>query len=158
VGTTPAGTAVTRLKIVQNLALVISGLPIGTVTQTMYSYYAALPTDAPVFRTLTLVMNFPLLGVNNETSQSIESFYDPAAATQHFAANIIAIAPNPVADVLHFAGNAQITKVTVTDAAGRQVLQQAWANDVTVSQLSAGIYYVTAQTANGVATQKIVKQ
>jgi Secretion system C-terminal sorting domain len=158
VGTTPAGTPVTRLKIVQNLSLVSLGFPIGTVTQTMYSYYAASPADAPVFRTLTLVMNFPLLGVNNEASQSIESHNEPQVGTQQFTANNIAIAPNPVANVLHFTGDAQITKVTITDAAGRQVLQQAAANDVNVSGMSAGVYYVTAQTANGVATQKIVKQ
>ena len=157
VGTTPAGTPVTRLKIVQNLNLVSGIIPLGTVTQTMYSYYAASPADAPVFRTLTLVMNFPLFGVN-DTTQSIESFYNPTADTQQFAANKIAITPNPVADVLHFTGNAQITKVTVTDAAGRQVLQQAAANDVNVAQLSAGVYYVTAHTAEGIATQKIVKQ
>ncbi|MFP9099472.1 T9SS type A sorting domain-containing protein [Flavobacterium sp. RHBU_24] len=158
VGTTPAGTPVTRLKIVQVLNIVYTGFPVGTVTQTMYSYYAAAPADAPVFRTLTMVMNLPLLGLNNETTQSIESYYDPLMATTNpFEVNKIAIAPNPVADVLHFTGNAQVTKVVVTDAAGRQVLQSA-ANDVNVSSLSAGIYYVTAQTSKGNTTLKIAKQ
>jgi len=158
VGTTPAGTPVTRLKIVQVFNVVSSGFPVGTVTQTMYSYYAATPADAPVFRTLTLVMNLPILGLNNETTQSIESYYDPLMATNPFSVNKFIIAPNPVADVLHFTGDAQITKVTVTDAAGRQVLQSAIANDVNVSGLSAGIYYVTAQTDNGSTTLKVAKQ
>lgn len=158
IGTTPAGTPVTRLKIVQDLSLVAGGFPIGTITQTMYSYYAASPVYGPVFRTFTLVMNFPLLGVNNEASQSIESYYSPTAATQQVSANKIAIAPNPVAGVMHFTGDAQITNVTITDAAGRQVLQVAKANDIDVSHLSAGVYYVAAQTPEGVTMQKIVKQ
>ncbi|RYD89966.1 MAG: T9SS type A sorting domain-containing protein, partial [Sphingobacteriales bacterium] len=146
---TPATITVTRLKIQQNLTLSYSGIPIGTLTQVMYSYYAATPNNAPVFRTLTAVINLPLMNIN-ETQQSIESYYDPLMSVYDPANTpAMAIAPNPVKDVLHLEGTTDITGVTVFDAAGRMVLQSGAANDIAVSHLSAGIYYatVTAGTA-----------
>jgi Secretion system C-terminal sorting domain len=63
-----------------------------------------------------------------------------------------------VGDVLHFAGDATVTGITIIDASGRVVLQSKSANDIVVSNLSAGIYYVTVRWASGSTIQKMVKK
>lgn len=154
----PVIITVTRLKIEQDLNLYLSGIPIplATLHQIMYSYYGENLTTGPVFRTLTATVNSATLGVN-QTQQSIESYYDIALTSEHFTALKVSIAPNPVKDILHFSGDADITAVTITDAAGRNVLS-AKGNDINVAHLNSGVYFVSAQTASGTLTQKVVKQ
>jgi hypothetical protein len=78
--------------------------------------------------------------------------------TDKLSLNKTAIAPNPVADVLHFSGDAVITAVTVTDLSGRVVLQSKSANDIAVSHLTTGIYNVSVQSGSGTKALKMVKQ
>ena len=153
----PQTLTVTRLKIEQNLNLYFSGVPVGTLTQVMYSYYSISPQDEPIFRTLTATVNIPAFGIN-ETQQSIEVYADPSMGIDYTASlTKVAIAPNPVNDVLHIGGSNDITAITVVDTAGRMVLQST-GNDVSVSHLSSGIYYVSATAGNAVKTLKMVKQ
>lgn len=149
-------TAVTRLKTVQNILLYYSGIQAGTLTQTIYSYYnSATLSTGPLFRSITSHLVVALAGIN-QTVSSLES-YTTTAGTQKFNTNKIVVAPNPVNDILHFSGAADFTNVSITDAAGRTVLK-ASGNDINVSHLSAGVYYVTAQTEAGSLSSKIVKQ
>ncbi|KOS06518.1 hypothetical protein AM493_11100 [Flavobacterium akiainvivens] len=146
---------VVRLKIEQDLDLFFSGLPLGTLTQVMYSYYAETPANLPVFRTLTATVNLPAFNVN-QTEQSIETYYLPVMGVEKPEAYLLAIAPNPVNNTLHIEG-AEITGITVTDTMGRTVLQSN-SNDTDVSNLANGVYTVSAATAYGVKTLKMVKQ
>jgi len=153
----PMVVMVTRLKIEQDLTLSAGPVPLGTLNQVMYSYYAdGEPVNGPAFRTITGVVSIPALGIN-QTEQSIESFYNPSAGLEDFNALKMAVVPNPVNNVLHFSGNDAITAVTITDAAGRNILT-AKGNDINVAHLNSGVYFVSAQTTAGTLTQKIVKQ
>ncbi len=156
VGVVPANTTVTRLKITQNLQFAAGFLQLGSATQTINSYYSSQSTTDPVFRTITTSLNLPLIGVN-DTTTSYE-ILGVVMSTNQFSENKTIIAPNPVADVLHFSGEAKVTGVTITDLAGRIVLQSNAANDISVSHLSAGIYNVAVQQTSGVSNQKIIKQ
>jgi len=157
VGSTPANTPVTRLKITQDLDLLYMGVVIGNMTQTTYSYYAATPAADPVFRSMTIHIVVSAFAVD-QTNTSYETFNSVLGTKDPAKGNGLTIAPNPVNDVLHFAGNTAITGVTITDAAGRVVLQSKAANDIAVSGLSAGVYNVVIQAANGTEVQKMVKK
>jgi len=151
-------TAVTRLKTVQELTLIYMGIPAGTLTQTTYSYYNnEMVSTGPIFRSITNHLNVPLMNLD-ETQSTIESYDASILSLPEVTGTAkILIAPNPVNDVLHIAGSDDITALTVVDAAGRTVLQSA-GNDVSVSHLSSGIYYVSATAGNAVKTLKMVKQ
>ncbi|KGO86440.1 hypothetical protein Q765_11210 [Flavobacterium rivuli WB 3.3-2 = DSM 21788] len=158
VGTANA-TPVTRLKIVQDIDLTYLGFPVGTVNQTIYSYYGANLTTGPVFRSISTTLNIPILNIVNQTTTTHESYTATALGTTALTKNnTTIIAPNPVANVLHFAGDKAITGVTITDASGRVVLQNKAGNDIAVSHLSTGVYYVAVQSANGTEVQKMIKQ
>ena len=78
-------------------------------------------------------------------------------APAQFNANArAAIAPNPVKDMLHIAGNDGIESVTIIDAAGRAILN-AKGNDVQVSHLPAGVYQVMIGSQSGSKSLKMVK-
>ncbi|MXN92813.1 T9SS type A sorting domain-containing protein [Flavobacterium sp. Sd200] len=158
IGGIPANTPVTRLKITQSLTFTASPIPIslGTASQTIYLYYSSQSTTDPVFRSTTTTLNLPLAGID-ETTSTYE-IYSATMGTDKFSAAKVSIAPNPVADVLHFSGDAAVKGVTITDFSGRTVLRSASASDIQVSHLSVGIYNVAVQTEYGVSVQKMIKR
>lgn len=147
-------TPVTRIKTVQDVAFTVSGLP-GTLTQTIYSYYSNTLTTGPIFRSIT--SHITVTGLIDMTDTVYESYMATELSTKQVAKNKIVLAPNPVNDVLHFAGTDNISKVTVTDAAGRTVLTGD-GNNVSAGSLGTGIYYATAQTETGNQTVKFIKK
>lgn len=152
-------TPVTRLKLVQDISLNYSGIPVGTVNETIYSYYATTLTSGPIFRSITTTLNIPLLSIINQVTSNLESYTATTLGVNVAAKkNVLSIAPNPVANVLHFAGDKAITGVTITDASGRVVLQSKAGNDVAVNHLSTGVYYVAVQSGNSTEVQKMIKQ
>jgi hypothetical protein len=156
VGGIPANTTVTRLKVTQNLTFSSGPIPLGTATQTIYSYYSSQSVTDPVFRSTTTTLNLPLVNINDTTIS--HEILSATLGTGQFAVSKTVIAPNPVVDVLHFSGDTTVTGVIVTDLSGRIVLQSKAANDISVSHLSAGIYNVAIQSAAGTTLQKMVKQ
>ena len=146
---------VTRLKIVQEVALFVSGFPVGNATQTIYTYHDATGI-APIFKSTTTHITAPFLSIDETTA--IYEVYGATLGTDKYKFNKTVIAPNPVADVLHFAGDKAITGVTITDASGRVVLKSKAGNEVAVSHLSTGVYYVTVQSGNGTEVQKMIKR
>lgn len=147
----------TRLKTVQDINLIYMGATVGTLTQTIYSYYYGV-LDGPAFRSITNTLTVPSMEIN-QTTRSAEAYTEMILSTGNLISeNKTAIAPNPVANVLHFSGNDAITGVTITDTAGRTVLQIKASNDIMVNHLSAGVYYVTVQSGNITEVQKMVKR
>ena len=152
------GVPVTRLKTEQNLSLIYLGAPVGTLMQTIYSYYYGVLVNGPVFRSVKTTLSVPILGLN-QTTHTLEGYLETVLNLNPIAVNNkTIIAPNPVANILHFAGDTTITGVTITDASGRVVLQSKAGNDIAVNHLSTGVYYVAIQSATGTEVQKMVKQ
>lgn len=157
VGTTPAGTTATRLKIQQDLILSVAGEEVGTAFHTSYNYYSPLLAGAPVFRTSTLVISYPLLSVD-EVQQVAESYNDTFASVKQSKANMLVFAPNPAGDVINFSSEIPVQQITITDTTGRTVMQSSAETTYNVSSLSPGIYNITLQTSQGVRTMRMIKK
>jgi len=150
---------VTRLKITQNITLYYLGFAAGTLNQTMYNYYeGSMPASTPFFRSLVSSVNVPAMDLDYTTT--LREAYLASLATDDIVGvnKTINVVPNPVANLLHFAGNQAITAVTITDVTGKVVLESNLTNDIDISSLNSGVYFVSAQTDKGVAVTKIVKQ
>ncbi len=162
IGSFPAGTNVTRLKTVQNINLdYLLFTNVGTVTQTIYSYYddnSALST--PIFRSTSTSILVPALNVN-QSSETLESFQAVVLSNPNFKQLSVSIAPNPVNDFLNIqTGNNEIIRsVKITDFNGRCVIESnVGGNSFNIGQLQKGIYFATIKTDHGIITEKIVKQ
>ena len=162
-GPTDVGTYNVLLKEV-NPNLTTTGYP-----QTWTLYSATIsglsgPTDVK-FGFRYFVINGGTNGANSDII-GIDSFsVDRALAnTQDFFSSNFSIYPNPAKSIINLNSKNGVTinSVEITDLNGRIVKQVSPSNvsetQINVSDLNAGVYFVKAQTENGVGTTKIVKQ
>ncbi|TRW26535.1 T9SS type A sorting domain-containing protein [Flavobacterium zepuense] len=153
-------TPVTRLKTVQNLTLNYLGFPVGTLEQTIYSYYNTdVLATGPIFRSITTHVVVESAEVD-QTVESYESYEATALNVKDItlASNKLLVVPNPVNNVLHFEGNTVVNSVSIADITGKIVLIANTANDINVGALNSGVYFISTQTETGVQFTKIVKQ
>ena len=69
----------------------------------------------------------------------------------------IRIYPNPAVSTIHIDGVSNGTSIAVYDIIGRQVMQEAFRDELSVSHLSNGLYLLNITTAEGnIITKKII--
>jgi hypothetical protein len=72
--------------------------------------------------------------------------------------NTIRIYPNPATDVVHLNNvNSKIKSVRLCNLQGK-LIQESFTNDFSVTNLPAGIYYISVQTDKSTFTSKLVKR
>ena len=84
-------------------------------------------------------------------------------STKEFSATKLLVYPNPSTDIINISNtlNAVVNTVEITDLNGRTVKTQNVNNteaQISISDLSAGVYMLKVSTDQGTATKKIVKQ
>jgi hypothetical protein len=86
---------------------------------------------------------------------------ESTASSESFNSNVFSIYPNPTTSVLNISNNnnVEIKNISVTDINGRIVKSQAGSlTQINVSDLNAGVYFVTIEAAEGKTTKKFIKQ
>lgn len=111
-------------------------------------YYLIFSNETPIVTTATSLrldtVSFSSVLSNNEFIETKFSIY-----------------PNPTSSILNISNsnNVEIKAISVFDINGRLVKNQNGAlTEINVSDLNAGIYFVTIETAEGKATKKFIKQ
>ena len=67
--------------------------------------------------------------------------------------------PNPVQSILYFTGKEQINEVRIYDISGNLILSSSHTlNQIEVSELSVGVYFIQIQTQNGISVNKFIKE
>ena len=69
----------------------------------------------------------------------------------------VSVYPNPATDVVYLKG-VEAANVVVRNVAGAVVLTENGVNQVNVSALPAGMYILTAETAEGTFSTRIIKR
>jgi hypothetical protein len=83
------------------------------------------------------------------------------ASSESFNSNLFSIYPNPATSVLNISNNnnLDIKNISVVDVNGRTIKNQAGSlSQINVSDLNAGVYFVTIEAAEGKTTKKFIKQ
>jgi hypothetical protein len=153
--------SVTRLKSVQNLSFLVSGLFPGTATITTHGYYDSNNGNL-VFRTNSVTIVVSALAINQSTS-TIESLLTSSLSIQDqgLTSNYFKIKPNPVKDFLNIKTdlNDTLKSIQIIDISGREVLKVDGNNTtLSVSHLQSGLYIATITTQKGTAIQKFIKE
>ncbi len=154
---------VTRLKSVQTLSLNYGPLSgIGTATVTMYFYFDASNTyNVPVFRSTQTVINIPLLNLVNKTTTQLESFVGVLANPDfELDAKLLTVTPNPASNMLNFKNNSDlvIDSISIVDINGRTIKNIPYfTEEVTISDLESGTYFVKFNANRQSFTRKIIK-
>lgn len=94
---------------------------------------------------------------------TLNGVVDNTASVNDFFANNISIYPNPTSDIFNLASTTStIESIKLTDLNGRVVkninVNSLSATEVNISDLTAGMYFVTVQTDNGSGSTKIIKK
>ncbi|GGZ76825.1 T9SS type A sorting domain-containing protein [Algibacter mikhailovii] len=149
--------AVTRLKIVQNLNLLVGGLVPATGTQTTYFYYDANSDDL-VFRSTRLQV--PLANIDNTTMESLSSSVLSTTTFKGIEADL-KLTNNPVKDILRLSANdgVEVNAISISDLSGRVILKlETKKAIVDVSHLPSGMYVASIQTQRGIINKRFIKQ
>jgi hypothetical protein len=83
------------------------------------------------------------------------------ASSDSFNLNSISLYPNPAKDFLNISNtnNVEIKNISVTDINGRVIKNETGSlTQINVSDLNAGVYFVTIEAAEGKTTKKFIKQ
>jgi hypothetical protein len=115
------------------------------------NYYIGFHNNTPAATGAT-TNNFIFIDTFSiSTNMSIENFDKDA----------ISLYPNPTSSILNISNtnNVEIKNISVTDINGRVVKNQAGSlTQINVSDLNAGVYFVTIEAAEGKTTKKFIKQ
>ena len=99
---------------------------------------------------------------NNSDIIGIDTFsVDRALSTDSFFRGNFAATPNPANDVLNIANtsNIAVNAIQITDMNGRIVKEvKGMTNQINVSELNAGVYFLKIATDQGTGTTKIIKK
>jgi hypothetical protein len=153
---------VTRLKTVLAVTLYVSIFPVGTASQTTYTYYDPLDTGNNFkFRSLNTIVQAAAAGIDqNDTTYEIGIPPILSIATNPFQTVWI---QNPVQNSIEINTSEPIenANISVTDMLGKTIYQAKNQNingvfEIPVS-LTKGIYLVIIGNENGSIAKKIVK-
>jgi hypothetical protein len=100
-------------------------------------------------------------GTWSDISITLNGVTETTASSSDFNSNSIFIYPNPATNVLNISNSnsLEIKTVYITDVNGRMVKNQQGAlTQINVSDLNAGVYFVTIEAAEGKTTKKFIKQ
>ncbi|KQS89198.1 T9SS type A sorting domain-containing protein [Chryseobacterium sp. Leaf394] len=147
---------VLRVKSVQNFAMTVFGFPAGTVVNTSYAYYDSAH-KAPLFTTtnavITIGTNAPQ---NSNVAQGLNEIYLAVKDIQ--LKSKFEFYPNPATDVVHFR-NSEDANVVIYNAEGKVLKQSRKADEIQVSDLPSGVYFITADKNSTLSeTKKLIKK
>jgi len=101
-------------------------------------------------------------GVAGGVSLGLDSFsLTSTLSSENFETYNFEIYPNPVTTMLNISNinNVEIKNISVTDINGRVVKNEKGSlTQINVSDLNAGVYFVTIEAAEGNTTKKFIKQ
>ncbi|CAM3943403.1 T9SS type A sorting domain-containing protein [Flavobacterium antarcticum] len=95
-----------------------------------------------------------------------DAYYDNFVITSNnlninpFESNSVAVYPNPATDLISIAGptDTQISQISIYNVRGQEVLKTNVTQNINVSELTAGTYFLKATSTNGATlTKKIIK-
>lgn len=142
-------TNVLRIKSVQNFNLHLPNdttflFPIGTIVNTSYSYYNST-NKFPLLTTIQTVINVPLAGINNQTTNAAQALNTANLATNELTAKEkLKIYPNPAQEFIEFkVGTEKYETAKIYTLDGRLVKTSAiQSGKVQVSDLPSASYFI----------------
>ena len=94
-------------------------------------------------------------------SITLQGVTETPASSEEFSSSMFVFYPNPATTILNITNpnNFDIKNISVTDINGRVVKNQAGSlTQINVSDLNAGVYFITIEAAEGKTTKIFIKQ
>ncbi|GAL64707.1 T9SS type A sorting domain-containing protein [Algibacter lectus] len=149
--------AVSRLVIIQDIALSIFPIKVADVVQTSNYYYK--DNGDLVFRTSRIDISSSIIPNQSFETAEVLTTSTLGLGDQTISDADFSILPNPVKEELNINVKAEVESISIVDLSGRQVLNvKTNERKLVVDQLKSGLYIANIATDKGVFSQKFVKQ
>lgn len=153
---------ITRVKLVENLATTIDipfvGTVSGTVTRTLYSYYAFADGPMPIFMHATIDVASSLFN-GGYTAAYYAGSPVYVVGTEEMTAPAFAIYPNPAADFLQITTDGNAASLNIFNTQGQLVISienPQSTEQIDITGLTAGVYLVQVNMNGILSEQKLV--
>jgi hypothetical protein len=111
---------------------------------------------------LTSAATFTVTGTDNNGCQDTDVFtiqVDACTGLASFSASGFKVFPNPTSGILNISmERVENASLTLTDVSGRMLMAEKGVNQLDISQLAGGVYYLRIENGEHTAVQRIVKQ
>ncbi|WP_027381405.1 T9SS type A sorting domain-containing protein [Chryseobacterium daeguense] len=158
---------VLRIKSTQNFSLYLPNdttfmFPIGTIVNTAYSYYDSTH-KFPLLSTTQVVINVPLAGINNQTTNEAQALNLTTLSTGDLTVkkDRFAIYPNPAQDFIEFKGETENYSTAKIYSLDGKLVKTAdmKSGKVQVSDLPSAAYFIEVSGKNSKAeAAKFIKK
>lgn len=154
-------TNILRIKSIQNFNLTVGGIPVGTATNTAYTYYDNTH-KFPLLSSTTANINVPILGVNQNTvgAQALNETFlavnDHATKKESFK-----VYPNPAQDFIELKGDTgNYSSVSIYSLDGKLIkTSDVKSGKVQISELPTANYFIQASGKDAkTETVKFIKK
>lgn len=160
-------TNVLRIKSVQSFNLYAASdtfflFPIGSIVNTSYSYYNST-YKFPLLTTIQTVVNVPLAGINNQTTNSAQALNTANLATKdlYVQKDRLKVYPNPAQEFIELKGTAEsYTTANIYTLDGKLVKTSGiTSGKINVSDLPSASYFIEVSTKDKkTETSKFIKK
>ncbi|MET3538411.1 T9SS type A sorting domain-containing protein [Chryseobacterium limigenitum] len=135
--------------------------PIGSITNTSYAYYDSTH-KFPLLTTIETIVNVPVAGINNQTSNAAQALNLPTLSTGDFVAKkeVLKIYPNPAQEAIELKGAGNYSTAKVYSLDGKLVkTADLKAGKVQISELPPAAYFIEVSGKDAKAeTAKFIKK
>lgn len=106
-------------------------------------------------------INFFSISANNELYIDDFCYSDfgfcTISNTDDFAKVEFSIFPNPAQNTINIESTEEISQITLYSHAGQKVVSQKFSNEIDISRVAAGLYFIEVETQSGKGIQKFIK-
>lgn len=154
-------TNVLRIKSLQSFNLTVSGFPIGTVTNTAYSYYDSTH-KFPILSSTSANINVPALSINQTTNGAQMIGQTSLAVGNTAKKETFTVYPNPAQEFITFKGDTEnYSTANIYSLDGKLIKTSAInAGRIQISDLPSASYFieVTGKNAETKKNTKFIKK
>jgi len=152
-------TNVLRVKSVQNVTLTSGFFPVGTMKQTIYNYYHA-SEKYPI-----LNISYTSVALTGQTAtvtgavSGNNNVFVVGIRENSLSDSQISTYPNPTSDILHInlTSSLKPSEIIIYTQLGQIAQRNGYSNEINISNLSPGIYFIEVKTNSGTARKKFIK-
>ena len=150
---------VLRIKSYQSTNFTSGVIPVGSLKQTVYTFYHAsqkFPIFTIDYSTLTAfgspTLSAAITGNKNDFTVGLKENNNNIINSLFY--------PNPVTDILNIAVSPlhKPQEIKIYNQLGEVVFRSSFENKINIQELNAGIYFIELKTENGISRKKILKQ
>lgn len=95
---------------------------------------------------------------NEILCETVTKIIDASLSNDKILTDVLEIFPNPTHNIININSNKKINKIELYDLQGKLILKENETDQINISNLKEGVYFIKIYTNNGLQIKKIIKE